>query len=97
MPLKLRRFGGSIRHLAATALAERIATFPKQGLMAIKSRVNVQKPTEADIKRDNSLFTQLEKTQVVQGSQNRYLVLSANESDNAFEKDIPQDVPEVLT
>ncbi|KAM0798271.1 ClpP/crotonase-like domain-containing protein, partial [Usnea florida] len=44
-----------------TALAERIATFPKQGLAAIKSRVNVQKPTEMDIRGDNSLFTQLEK------------------------------------
>ena len=80
-----------------TALAERIATFPKQGLAASKSRVSVQKPTETDIRGDNSLFTQLERTQVVQSSQNRYLVLSANESANAFEKVIPEDVPQVLT
>ncbi|MCJ1227568.1 hypothetical protein MMC12_004224 [Toensbergia leucococca] len=79
-----------------TALAERIATFPKQGLAAIKSRVNVQKPTEGDIKGDNSLFTELEKTTVVQQSQDRYLVLSANESANVFEKGIPEDIPEVL-
>ena len=80
-----------------TALAERIATFPKQGLSAIKSRVNVQKPTEEDIRGDNSLFTQLEKTAVVQASQDRYLVLSGNESDSTFEKNIPQDVPQVLS
>ncbi|KUJ23750.1 ClpP/crotonase, partial [Mollisia scopiformis] len=34
---------------ATTELAERIAAFPKQGLAAIKSRVNVQKPTEQEI------------------------------------------------
>ena len=79
-----------------TALVERIATFPKQGQAAIKSRVNVQKSTKTDIRSDNSLFTQLEKTQVVQSSQNRYLVLSANESANAFEKGTPEDVPQVL-
>lgn len=80
-----------------TALAERIATFPKQGLSAIKSRIDVQKPSEADIKEDNSLFTQPEKTKDVPESQDRYLVLSGNESANAFEKDIPQDLPAVLT
>jgi enoyl-CoA hydratase/carnithine racemase len=58
-----------------TALAERIATFPKQGLVAIKSRTNVQKPTEADVLGDNSLFIQLDKTTVVQQSQDRYLML----------------------
>ena len=79
-----------------TALAERIATFPKQGLAAIKSRVNVQKPTEADVLGDNRLFTKLEKTAVVQQSQDKYLVLSANEGDNTFEKDIPQDTSAVL-
>ena len=52
-----------------TALAERIVTYPKQGLAAIKSMVNVQKPTETDTRGDNGLFTQLEETQVVQGSQ----------------------------
>ena len=40
-----------------SALAERIATFPKQGLAAIKSRVNIQKPTQEDISGDNNLFT----------------------------------------
>ncbi|MCJ1457648.1 hypothetical protein MMC28_008017 [Mycoblastus sanguinarius] len=80
-----------------TALAERIATFPKQGLAAIKSRVNIQKPSEDAIMGDNSLFTQLEKSGIVQQSQDRYLVLSANESANTFEKDIPQDLPAVLT
>lgn len=79
-----------------TALAERIATFPKQGLAAIKQRVNVQKPTLANIRGDNNLFVQLEKTAVVQQSQNQYLRLSANESDNTFEKNVPQDIPQVL-
>ena len=80
-----------------TALAERIATFPKQGLAAIKARVNVQKPTRADILGDNSIFTQLEKTAVVQESQDKYLVLSANENANAFELGLPEDVSAVLT
>ena len=80
-----------------TTLAERFATFPKQGLAALKSRVNVQKPTETDISGDNSLFTQLEKTQVVQSSRDRYLALSVNEGANAFEKAMPEDVPQVLT
>ena len=79
-----------------TALAERIATYPKQGLAAIKSRVNVQKPTEEAIRGDNKMFTNLEKTQVVQQSQNKYLLLSQNESANSFEKNIPQDLPQVL-
>lgn len=56
----------------------------------------MQKPTEADILGDNKIFTQLEKTSVVQESQSRYLVLSGNQSDNAFEKGIPGDVPQVL-
>lgn len=79
-----------------TALAERIATFPKQGLTAIKSRVNVQKPTWADILGGDRIFTQLEKTAVVQQSQDKYLVLSANESDTKFKKNIPQDIPAIL-
>ena len=80
-----------------TALAERIAVFPKQALAAIKSRVNVQKPTEVDILGDNKLFTQLEMTAVVQKAQERYLVLSGNQSDNAFERNLPQDIPRILT
>ena len=78
------------------ALAERITTSPKQGLAAIKSRVNVQKPMETDIRCDSS-FTQLEKTQIAQSSQNRYLVLSVNESASVFEKGTPEDVQQVLT
>lgn len=79
-----------------TSLAQRIATFPKPGLSAIKSRVNVQKPSEESIKGDNSLFTQLKKTAVVQQAQNRYLELSGNQSDSAFEKNIPEDLPEIF-
>ena len=69
-----------------TALAERIAIFPKQVLAANKSRVNVQKPTETDIRGDINLSTQLEKMQIVQSSRNQYLVLSANESANTFKE-----------
>ena len=79
-----------------TSLAERIATFPEQGLSAIKSRVNAQKPSEENLRGDNSLFTQLEKTAVVQQSQDRYLVLSGNESDSKFEKNIPEDIAQIL-
>lgn len=77
-------------------LAERIAKFPKQGLAAIKSRVNIQKPTELAILGDNSLFRILENTEIVQQAQDRYLVLSANESNNAFDRDLPEDIPLIL-
>ena len=95
----VKRAVGSEKELreGTTALAERIATLWKQVLAAIISRVNVQKPMETDVRGDNSLFTQLEKTQAVQIPHNRYLVLSANESTNTFGKGIPEDFPQVLT
>ena len=49
------------------------------------------------MKGDNSLFAQLEKTAVVQQAQNRYLKLMGNQSDSAFEKNIPEDLPEIFT
>ena len=46
------------------ALAGRIDSFPKQGLGAVKSRVNVQKPTEADLDGDFELLGKLSTSTV---------------------------------
>ena len=79
------------------ALAKRIASFPSQGLKAIKERVNVQKPTEQDLDGDLEIFSELVPTAVSQEASNRYLKLSDEESNNEFERGIPDDIVEFLS
>ena len=74
------------------ALAERIARFPAQGLAAMKARVNVQKPSEADLEGDRDLFVRLAGTEVVQVAADRFLELSGEQRDGAFEREVPDDV-----
>ena len=63
-----------------TALANRINSFPKQGLGAVKSRVNVQKPPEADLDGDFELLGKLSTSTVSQLTANKFLQLSDNQS-----------------
>ena len=76
-------------------LANRINSFPKQGLGAVKSRVNVQKPTEVDLDGDFELLGKLSSSTVSQLTANKFLQLSNNQDDGRFELDIPEDLPEV--
>ena len=93
-----RAFGsGEELRREVDALAERIAAFPAQGLAAIKARVNVQKPSEADLQGDNDLFYQLAQTEVTQKAADRFLELSGDESDGAFELGVPGDMVEILS
>ena len=78
------------------ALASRIATFPEQGLRAIKERVNAQKPSDADLKADNDLFVELAGTDVTEKAGARYLQLSGEQSANEFELGIPGDIDQVF-
>ena len=78
------------------ALAERIAAFPEQGLAAIKARVNVQKPSDADLQGDNDLFTQLTSTKVTQEAGTMFLKVSENESAGTFELNLPEDLTEIV-
>ena len=79
------------------ALADRIATFPSQGLKAIKARVNAQKPGEKELNDDLVVFNELAQTALTQETVDRYLKLSAEESNNEFERGIPNDVAQVLS
>ena len=79
------------------ALAERIATFPAQGLAAIKARVNVQKPSDAELEGDLDAFTPLAGTDVVQKAVERYLELSDDQSANRFELGLPGDLEEIVS
>lgn len=78
-----------------TALANRINSFPKQGLGAVKSRVNVQKPTEEALEGDLQLLGKLSTSNVSQLTANKFLQLSDNESNNQFELNVPEDLPEI--
>ena len=77
-------------------LATRIASFPEQGLAAIKARVNIQKPSEADLNADNDLFGRLGGTEITRAAADKYLKLSEEESNNVFERGIPDNVAQIL-
>ena len=77
------------------ALAARIAAFPEQGLAAIKARVNVQKPSDADLQGDLDLFDQLAATNVTQEASDRFLELSGDETADSFELNLSDDLVEM--
>ena len=79
------------------ALAERIAAFPAQGIAAVKARVNVRKPSEADLQGDDDLFLRLGQTEVVQGAAGRFLELSGDQTAGAFELGLPADLVELVS
>lgn len=79
------------------ALAQRIAAFPATGLAAIKERVNSRKPTDEEVQVDFELFTSLGAEPESQALDERYLELSANQTPNEFELNIPEDLVEVET
>lgn len=83
-----------LRH-GVDALAERIAAFPAQGLAAVKARVNVQKPSVADLQGDDDLFLRLGRTEVVQEGGDRFLELSGDQSAGSFELGLPGDLVEL--
>lgn len=92
-----RAFGSSVGlRQGVDALAERIAAFPAQGLEAIKARVNVRKPGEADLQGDNDLFYELAGTRVAQEAAGRFLELSGEESEGAFELGVPADLVQIV-
>ena len=93
----VNRAFGSAAELAGnvSALADRINSFPKQGLGAVKSRVNVQKPTEEDLDGDFQLLGKLSVDKVSQLTADKFLELSDNQRDNEFERNIPEDLPEI--
>lgn len=77
----MRRLGapGELR-ANVEALAERIAAFPAQGgSRRSKARVNVQKPSEADLAGDNELFTRLAQAALTQAAADRFVVLLGDE------------------
>ena len=88
---------GSSEELAreVEALAERIAAFPRQGLAAMKARVNVQKPSEEDLDGDLELFEQLAKSSVSQAAARKFLQLSGDQSKGEFELDVPDDIYQI--
>lgn len=77
------------------ALASRIASFPKQGLGAVKSRVNVQKPSEAALEGDGALLGKLSTNKISQLTADKFLELSQNQKDGNFELNIPEDLPQI--
>ena len=79
------------------ALATRIASFPEQGLAAIKARVNVQKPSDEDLKGDNDVFLELADTELTKAAADKFLKLSEEQSNNGFERGIPDDVVQILS
>lgn len=50
------------------ALARRMASFPAQGLAAVKARVNAQMPSDEDLRGDNELFFELAETEVTRAA-----------------------------
>ncbi|KAL8719212.1 MAG: hypothetical protein Q9225_003766 [Loekoesia sp. 1 TL-2023] len=78
-------------------LARRIASFPAQGLAAVKARVNVQIPSDEDLKGDNDLFFKLAETEVTRAAADRYLKLSDEQSNNEFERGISDDIVQILS
>lgn len=92
-----RAFGtGEELRSETEALAARIAAFPAQGLAAVKARVNVQKPSEADLQGDNDLFYGLAGTGVSEAAAGRFLALGGNESEGGFELGVPGDIVEIV-
>lgn len=79
------------------ALAKRIASFPAQGLAAVKARVNVQIPSEEDVVGDNALVFELAKSGVTRAAAAKFLSLSGEQSDNDFERGIPDDLVRILS
>ena len=93
-----RAFGsGEELRWEVDALAERIAAFPAQGLAAIKGRVNVRGPSEADLAGDNELFYELAGTGVAQRAAGRFLELSGGEREGGFELGVPGDLVEIVS
>lgn len=93
----VNRAFGSVTELkeGVNSLAERIASFPKQGLGAVKSRVNVQKPSEADLEGDGALLGKLSTSQVSQLTVDKFLELSNNQENGKFGLDVPEDMPQI--
>jgi len=81
--------------LAVDALAQRIATWPEQGLRAVKESVNRQKPSDADLDGDNAVFLQLAKTSVTQAAADKFLALG-DEIRGSFELNVPDDLAEIV-
>lgn len=92
-----RAFGSNAElRMEVDKLARRIASFPKQGLAAVKQRVNVQKPSEQDLVGDFVLLGNLNPSKVSQLAADKFLELSEQQIDGGFERAIPQDMPEIV-
>ncbi|KAL8832619.1 MAG: hypothetical protein Q9170_004819 [Blastenia crenularia] len=78
------------------ALAERIAGFPTQALAAIKERVNAQNPSVEDVQGDNDSFVELAATETVNKAAGRFLKLGEEQTDTRFERDIPDNITEIV-
>jgi enoyl-CoA hydratase/carnithine racemase len=78
------------------ALAERIATFPVEGLAAAKIRVNVQKPSDESVLGDLQAFSAGLAQNVTQRANVRFLELGDGQSNGPFEKNVPEDIDQVL-
>ena len=79
------------------ALAQRIAAFPQQALVAIKQRVNVQKPPDAVLQADEGLLFRLAAGPVAQAADLRYLALSEDQTASEFEYDVLDRLEELAT
>lgn len=73
-------------------MAQRIATFPKAALAAIKERINFNKPSDESLDGDNDVFYALSATTEAQRRADRYLELSDNQTGNQFELNLTEDL-----
>ncbi|KAI4164773.1 MAG: hypothetical protein LQ342_001748 [Letrouitia transgressa] len=82
-------------HDGVQSLAQRIATFPKAALAAIKQRINFDKPSDESLNGDNDIFYALSATTEAQRRADRYLELSDNQVGNQFELNLTEDLEEL--
>lgn len=83
-----------LRH-EVDALAHRIASFSGPALAAIKQRINASSnPSAQSLAEDNAIFVELTSLPEAQAASTRYLELSENQSENAFELAVPANLEE---
>ncbi|KAL9608822.1 MAG: hypothetical protein Q9167_006357 [Letrouitia subvulpina] len=82
-------------HDRVQTLAQRIATFPKAALAAIKERINFDKPSDVSLKGDNDIFFALSTTTEAQRRSDKYLELSDNQIGNQFDLNLTEDLEEL--
>lgn len=79
------------------ALATRIATFPIQALAGVKERVNVQKPSDESVLGDLQAFSGGVTQNVTQRANARFLELGDGQRNTPFERNIPEDIDQILS